>query len=450
MANPRNIALTVLLKIENDKAYSNLALNNAIRENRLGGVDSAFVSALVYGVLERCITLDYIIKQYSKIPLRKIEIKTKMILRMGILQLLFMDKVPPSAAVNESVNLAKKHKLQKSAGFINGILRSITRTEPPYTLPDTEDKNYCLSVRYSVPQDIIRLWRSSYGDDNTVRLLQSLSGRPPLCARVNTLKTTAEALRGQLEAEGVTAQPHPYLPDALLLSHTGSIESLKAYREGLFHIQDASSQFCVSLLAPKMREVMLDVCSAPGGKAVTAGQLMQNRGKVYACDLYDHKLKLIRANAERLGVTNIVTVKRDAAKADATLPIADRLLCDVPCSGLGVMRRKPEIRTKRDAVDNTFPDLQYKILCQSAKLTAVGGRLVYSTCTLDPAENNKNVSRFLSEHPAFRGVPLSLPDGVSRAVEEEEYEITLMPHTAGTDGFYIALLERTAADDTMH
>lgn len=450
MSNPRNIALTVLLKIENDKAYSNIALNNAIRENRLSGVDSAFVSALVYGVLERQLTLDYIIKQYSKIPLRKIEIKTKMILRMGILQLLFMDKVPASAAVNESVNLAKRHKLQKSAGFINGILRSITRTDPPYTLPDTEDKDYCLSVRYSVPQDIVRLWRKSYGEDNTEELLSSLSGRPPLCARVNTLKTNLDKLCERLSEEGVTAQPHPYLPDALLLSQTGSIENIPSYRDGLFHIQDSSSQLCVSLLAPKPREVMLDVCSAPGGKAVTAAQMMQNRGKVYACDLYDHKLKLIRANAARLGVTNIVAVKRDAAKADVALPVADKILCDVPCSGLGVLRRKPEIRAKRDAVDNTLPDLQYKILCQSAKLLAVGGRLLYSTCTLNPAENNQNVLRFLEEHPAFRGVPLTLPDGVIRAFDEEPHEITLMPHTADTDGFYIALLERTAADDTTN
>lgn len=447
MSNPREIALKVLLKIENDKAYSNLALNHAIRENRLGGVDSAFVSALVYGVLERQLTLDYVIKQYSKIPLRKIEIKTKLILRMGVLQLLFMDKVPPSAAVNESVNLAKRYRLQKSAGFINGVLRSITRAEQPYTPPQTGDVNYCLSIRYSVPQDIVRLWRKAYGDENAEQLMQLLSGRPPMCARVNTLRITSDELAQRLEAEGVKAQPHPYLPDALLLGNTGSIEKLISYKEGLFHIQDSSSQLCVRLLNPKPRQIMADVCSAPGGKAVTAAQLMQNRGKIYACDLHEHKLKLIRANAERLGVTNIIAARRDAAKADAVLPEADRVLCDVPCSGLGVIRRKPEIRCRQDIIDSSLPELQYKILCQSAALTAVGGRLLYSTCTLNPAENNENISRFLSEHPAFRGVPLTLPDGLKRAFDEREHEITLMPHTAGTDGFYIALLERTAADD---
>ena len=189
MSNPRNTALNVLMKIEQDNAYSNIALNNAIRENKLSGVDSSFVSALVYGVLERKITLDYIIRQYSKIPLRKIELKTKMILRLGILQLLFMDKIPESAAVNESVNLAKKHKLQKSSGFINGILRSITRAEEKYKLPDKSDKVLYYSVKYSAPQELVKLWINSYGELNTEQLLISLGGRPKICARVNTLKS---------------------------------------------------------------------------------------------------------------------------------------------------------------------------------------------------------------------------------------------------------------------
>ena len=202
MSNPRSVALNLLLKIEEDKAYSNLALANAIRENRLGGVDAAFVSALVYGVLERQLTLDYIIKQYSKIPLRKIEIKTKLILRMGILQLLFMDKVPESAAVNESVNLAKKNRLQKSAGFINGILRSITRAEVKYHLPDESDREYYYSIKYSAPRELVRLWTNAYGEENAVKLCENLSGRPPICARVNTLKTDADSLIMKLREEG--------------------------------------------------------------------------------------------------------------------------------------------------------------------------------------------------------------------------------------------------------
>lgn len=439
MSNPRNTALNVLMKIEQDNAYSNIALNNAIRENKLSGVDSSFVSALVYGVLERKITLDYIIKQYSKIPLRKIELKTKMILRLGILQLLFMDKIPESAAVNESVNLAKKHKLQKSSGFINGILRSITRSEEKYKLPDKSDKVLYYSVKYSAPQELVKLWINSYGELNTEQLLKSLGGRPKICARVNTLKNDKNSLIAELAKENVKAEEIPFLENAVSLTETGSIERLSAYKSGKLHIQDASSQLCVDFLSPKPREVLLDICSAPGGKSFTAAQYMCDRGKIFACDLYDHKLKLISDGAKRLGIHSIVTLKRDGASSDVSLPLADKILCDVPCSGLGILSRKPEIRYKDNLITADLPELQYKILCQSAQYLANGGRLVYSTCTLNPAENNKNARRFLEEHPDFYGVKLSLPPQINRAIDENDYEITLMPHTSGTDGFYIAV-----------
>ncbi len=439
MASPRNIAFNVLLKIEQDNAYSNLALNNAIKENKLNGLDSSFVSALVYGVLERQITLDYIIRQYSKIPLRKIEIKTKIILRLGILQLLFMDKVPESAAVNESVNLAKKHKLQKSSGFINGILRSITRAEVKYTLPDKSDKVRYYAIKYSAPQELTKLWLDSYGELNTEKLLQSLNGRPKICARVNTLKTTKAKLIEELAKQNVNAQEIPFLENAITLENTGSIERLPSYKKGLFHIQDASSQLCVDFLSPKAREIMLDICSAPGGKSFTSAQYMADRGKIFSCDLYDHKLKLIKEGARRLGINSIITIKRDGATSEVSLPIADKILCDVPCSGFGILSRKPEIRYKDNVIPEDLPEIQYKILCKSAENLANGGRLVYSTCTLNPAENNENARRFLAEHPNFYGVKIKLPKDINRAFDEEDYELTLMPHTADTDGFYIAV-----------
>lgn len=439
MSSPRNIALNVLLKIEQDKAYSNIALNNAIKENKLNGLDSSFVSALVYGVLERQITLDYIIRQYSKIPLRKIEIKTKIILRLGVLQLLFMDKIPESAAVNESVNLAKKHKLQKSSGFINGVLRNIVRAEVKYTLPDKSDKVRYYAIKYSAPQELVSLWLNSYGELNTEKLLESLNGRPEICARVNTLKTDKKALIAELEAQNVKTEEIPYLENAICIKNTGSIEYLKSFKQGKFHIQDASSQLCVDFLSPKPRDIMLDICSAPGGKALTSAQYMNDRGKIFACDLYDHKLKLIKDTAKRLGINSIVTLKRDGAKSDTPLPMADKILCDVPCSGLGILSRKPEIRYKDDIISEDLPQIQYEILCKSAELLANGGRLVYSTCTLNPAENNENAKRFLKEHPQFYGVKLNLPNNITRAFDEDEYELTLMPHTAHTDGFYIAV-----------
>lgn len=446
MSSPRNIAFNILLKIEQDNAYSNIALNNAIKENHLNGLDSSFVSALVYGVLERQITLDYIIRQYSKIPLRKIEIKTKIILRLGILQLLFMDKIPESAAVNESVNLAKKYKLQKSSGFINGILRSITRAEVKYTLPDEKDKIRYYSIKYSAPQELTKLWIDSYGEQNAEQLLKSLNGRPKICARVNTLKTNIKELTEELSKQNVLAEEIPFLSNALTLKNTGSIERLTSYKKGFFHIQDASSQLCVDFLSPKPREIMLDVCAAPGGKSLTSAQYMSDRGKIFSCDLYDHKLKLIKDNARRLGINSIVTLKRDGASSNIALPIADKILCDVPCSGLGILSRKPEIRYKDDFIAETadLPQLQYSILCKSAEYLANGGRLLYSTCTLNPQENNANAKRFLEEHPDFYGIKLKLPEGITRAFKENDYELTLMPHTAVTDGFYIALFGKKA------
>lgn len=439
MSNPRNIAFNILIKIEQDKAYSNIAINNAIKENKFSGLDSSFLSALVYGVLERKITLDYIIKQYSKIPLRKIELKTKTILRLGILQLVFLDKVPESAAVNESVKLAKKHGLIKSSGFINGILRSVARADKKYDLPDKSNVLLYYSVKYSVPESLAKLWIDSYGEENAEKLLCSLCGRPKICARVNTLKTDKASLISELSSESVKVSEVPFLENAVILSGTGSVERLSAYKSGKFHIQDLSSQICVDFLCPKQREIMLDICAAPGGKSFTAAQYMRDRGRIFSCDLYDHKLKLIGDGAKRLGISSIVTLKRDAAAADIPLPLADKILCDVPCSGLGILSRKPEIRYKDNLISEDLPKLQYKILCNSAKYLANGGRLVYSTCTLNPSENNDNARRFLEEHPDFYGISIKLPDGVSRAFDENDYELTLMPHTANTDGFYIAV-----------
>ena len=445
MANPREIALKILLDVENDRAYSNLELNHTLVQEQLSGRDNAFVSALVYGVLERKLTLDYIIKQYSKIPLRKIEPTTKMILRMGILQLLFMDKVPESAAVNESVNLAKRNKLQRSAGFINGILRSITRAEEKYRLPDkSKDKYYYYSILYSAPQELVKLWMNAYGEENAVPLLEQLSGRPPLCVRVNTLLNTREELERIFDEEGVRYDEIPFLPNALHLYNTGSLRDLRSFKERRFYVQDASSQLCVQALDPKPGQLICDVCAAPGGKSFTAAMLMENKGKILAFDDYDQKVRLMQETALGLHIDMIRVETRDALDGEP-LPTADRILCDVPCSGLGVLSRKPEIRYKDDLFQNDLPDIQYRILCHSAQYLAPGGRLVYSTCTLNPRENNEQTARFLREHPDFTGVKLKLPEGVERAIGEEDYEITLMPHTAHTDGFYFAVFTRRSS-----
>lgn len=442
MANSRKTAFKVLLKIEQDGAYSNIVLNNAVKEGELTPLDAAFTSALVYGVLERKITLDYIIKQYSKIPLRKIELKTKIILRLGLLQMAFMDKVPESAAVNESVKLAKQQKLQKSSGFINAILRSFARDNCKVKYPDIKNKAEYYSVKYSCPQPLVKLWLESYGEENAKEILEKLSGRPNIYARVNTLRTTAEKLIDALADDKVKAEKVDFPENSVRLADTGSIERLKAYKGGLFHIQDLSSQLCAYFLSAEKGQTVLDICSAPGGKTFTTAEYMHNSGKIIACDMYEHKLKLIEKGAKRLGIDIVETCLRDGSSDENPLPMADRILCDVPCSGLGVLSRKPEIRYKDDLIDTNLADIQYKILCESAKYLKKGGKLVYSTCTLNPQENNANAAKFLAEHSDFAGVALELPPQLGRAYEEQPYEITLMPHSYDGDGFYISVFTR--------
>lgn len=442
MANSRKTAFKVLLKIEQDGAYSNIALNNAVKEGELTPLDAAFTSALVYGVLERKITLDYIIKQYSKIPLRKIELKTKIILRLGLLQMAFMDKIPESAAVNESVKLAKQQKLQKSSGFINAILRSFARDNCKVKYPDIKNKAEYYSVKYSCPQPLVKLWLESYGEENAKGILEKLSGRPNIYARVNTLRTTAEKLIDALADDKVKAEKVDFPENSVRLADTGSIERLKAYKGGLFHIQDLSSQLCAYFLSAEKGQTVLDICSAPGGKTFTTAEYMHNSGKIIACDMYEHKLKLIEKGAKRLGIDIVETCLRDGSSDENPLPMADRILCDVPCSGLGVLSRKPEIRYKDDLIDTNLADIQYKILCESAKYLKKGGKLVYSTCTLNPQENNKNTAKFLAEHSDFEGVALELPHQFGRAYEEQPYEITIMPHSYDGDGFYISVFTR--------
>ena len=439
--NIRNSAFKVLLAVERGGAYSAIALNNSIKENNLNSLDASFMTSLVYGTLEKKLTLDYIIKQYSKIPLKKIDLETKIILRMGILQLLFMDKVPESAAVNESVKLAKKRKLQKSAGFINAVLRNITRAEIKYTLPDkNKNRTYYYSVKYSCPEEIINLWIKSYGEENAVGILKSLSGRPALNARVNTLKTTPNDLIKELESENVKAEISEIDSSALVIRGTGSIENLKAFKEGKIYIQDISSQLCVKALNPKPRDIMIDVCSAPGGKSFTSAQYMQNRGKILAYDIHPHKLKLIDKTAKRLGINIIFTDVRDAENDKRDLPLADKVLCDVPCSGLGIMSRKPEIRYKDNLFNPGLYNLQYNILCNSSRFTAVGGILVYSTCTLNSSENNKNAERFLEEHKDFE--PYKIDLNVNRTIDEKENMLTIFPHNNPCDGFFISAFRR--------
>ncbi len=443
MKNSREVAFDVLKKVFTEDAYSNLALDNAVKENNLSKLDSAFCTALVYGVLERLLTLDYIIRKRSSVPFRKIEISTLIILRMGIYQILYMDKVPDSAAVNESVNLAKKKKLFKSSGFINGMLRSFIRDEGKFDLPPESDKVKHLSVKFSCPEYLVRLWLDSYGEKITVSILESLSGRPPLTLHVNTLLTDSKTLIGNLSDEGVVAEKSIF-GDMLTVKNTGAVDSLKAYELGEFFVQDMASAFCAHIAGAKAGDKVYDVCSAPGGKSFAMAINMENKGEVYSFDLHPHKIKLIEAGAKRLGISIIKASIRNAAEDTLLTEQADVVLCDAPCSGFGILRRKPEIRYNKDTDYMNLPPLQLKILENSSKLVKVGGTLVYSTCTLNPEENSRVVEEFLSKHPEFSMKTINLPDGIGRKINENDNMLTLFPTVDGSDGFFIATMERSS------
>lgn len=446
MANVRMTAYKVLYRVLYEDAYSAIAVNNAIREDICEPLDASFLSALVYGVLERKLTLQYIIRQYSSIRIKKIEKKTIIILYLGFYQLLYMDKVPDSAAVNESVKLCKSLRLNHSAGFVNALLRNFIRADKAYKLPDVSDTPRYLSVVYSCPEELVTELIESYGAEITEKILSGFIGRPPVTVRVNTLKTDKQTLTKALEKRGIKVEEIPFLPDSLDLSSTGSLDKIEEFRDGHFFVEDAASQLCAEILGAEPGERIADVCAAPGGKSFYSAIKMGDRGEIFSFDIFDHKLKLIDSYAEKLGIHIIRTELRDAEKG-YHLPECDRILCDVPCSGLGILRRKPEIRYKTDTNIDLLTKLQYSILCMSARDLPVGGTLVYSTCTLRKRENHEIVSRFIADHPEFVPDPIVLPEGIGHVIDEDDCCLTLLPGVYGTDGFFVARLRRAVKND---
>ncbi|MCR4925131.1 MAG: 16S rRNA (cytosine(967)-C(5))-methyltransferase RsmB [Clostridiales bacterium] len=438
MKNARQIAFDILIKIKKDNSYSNLTVDSILSSSELNSRDYSFVCAIVYGVLERSITLDYTISKYLSSPLKKLKPEVLIILRMGVYQLLFMDKVPDSAAINESVKLAKSNKSAYASALVNAVLHKVQKNG--LALPDKDNnKTEYLSIKYSYPQWLIGKWIKYYGEENAVGIMEKSIGRPPMTARVNTLKTTKSDLIKELEKEGVLCENTP-IENAINLYNTGDIEKLSAFKDGLFHIQDMASQYCAMALGAKRGEVVLDLCAAPGGKSFTIAQMMENEGSLLSFDIFEHRVGLIEQGAERLGINIIKASVSDAERFNSDIGMADRVLCDVPCSGLGIIRRKPEIRLKSPEDIDKLPNIQYVILVNASKYVKKGGRLIYSTCTLNKQENEKVCKRFLEENKNFKAVKV-LPE-VKRFNNDDKF-ITLLPHINNTDGFFICALERT-------
>lgn len=440
MKSARQVAFEALLKIHKDGAYSNLVVDSMLKDNPdLDERDRAFVSNLVYGSLDRLILIDYNLSLYLNQPSKKLKPELHTILVLGAYQILFMDKVPNHAAVSESVQLAKVNKSAFAASLVNAVLRRVADNGLRYPEMDEKSPEY-LAIRYSCPEWLISLWIESYGFDNALAIAERALDAPPVTVRVNTRKIETEELIWKLAEEGVVSERVPDMADTLLLSNTGAVDKLIAYKEGWFHAQDKASQLCCKALEPKENDVIFDMCSAPGGKTFTIAELMNNKGTIKAFDIYQSRVDLVRKGAQRLGLDCINATLSDAMLFNENFGKADKILCDVPCSGLGIIRRKPEIRYKNNVELAQLPDIQYRILCNSVKYLKSKGRIVYSTCTLNPKENEDIVDKFLSEHPNFKKAEY-LTD-VPRYSEKDKY-LTLMPHIHGTDGFFIAALEKT-------
>ncbi len=415
----RLLAFKILSKIEHDKAYSNIILDSLL--NKYEATSAPFVCSLVYGVLERKITLDYILSRFLSQPIKKLNPQVLTILRMGVYQIKYMDKIPVSAAVNESVKLSKKNKCGFASGLINSVLRKVASNE--IEMPDTNNKVYDLSIAYSCPEALVSHYINDYGYEKTVNILNSSVGTVSTFIKVNTLKISVDALISELEKENILAKKYGEFDYTLEIISGNNIFKSQCYKNGYFHAQDLASQTCIHGLDVKENDVVFDMCAAPGGKSFTMAEIMCNKGEIYSFDMYDHKIRLINDGANRLGIDIINAKIGDASVFNPDLPKADKILCDVPCCGLGVIRRKPEIKYKDFGFVDKLCELQYNILNNASLYLKDRGVLMYSTCSLSKKENENICNRFLEEHKEFKNGGMT----------------TLFP-TDKNDGFFFAKL----------
>ena len=432
----RETALNALIACRKSGAWSNGVLKELTRRDRLDSRDAALATRLCYGVLQNRNRLDFYLRQLLTGKLKDLHPVVRDILHLGLYQIYELDKIPDSAAVNESVALAKKYcKNPKAASLVNGVLRSAVRTRGQLKEPVS------YADRYSHPDELISLLKQNLPKGKLESVLIADNTAPQTVVQVNTLRISTAKLVERLAAEQVQAQPHGWMQDCLILSGTGSIENLPSFREGCFYVQDPASRLSVLCAGlPKEDIRVLDCCAAPGGKSFAASIAMEGRGSITSCDIHGHKTELITGGAARLGLTNITPRQQDA-----TVPVPqwenamDAVLADVPCSGLGIIRKKPDIRYKDLAQTEQLPQLQLQILKTQASYVKPGGILMYSTCTLLRRENEDVVNAFLAQHPDFHPEPLPLPEVFP---QNESGMLTLIPGEYDTDGFFICRLRR--------
>lgn len=437
----REAAMLALNACQRQGGWSDGALKKQLAAAELSGRDAALATQLCFGVLQNQLLLDFYLSKFSNIPLKRMEGKVVQTLRLGAYQMLFLTRIPHSAAVNSAVTLVKTHcKNPRAAGMVNGILRSMERSLQNMPVIPQGDPVAYLSTLYSHPEWLVKEFILSLGEEETAQLLAADNSQPPTAVMVNTTRTTAEELKAMLEADHVEAEPHPWLENCLLLHRTGDLERLEAFQQGLFYVQDPASRLAVLAAGAKPGMKVLDCCAAPGGKSFAAAIAMENQGEIVSCDLHPHKKKLIQAGADRLGLTIISPKTADGKVFRPEWENAfDLVLVDAPCSGLGVIRKKPDIRYKDPAPLADLPAVQLDILRNAARYVKPGGTLMYSTCTLLYRENEEVVETFLAENNSYKAEAFPLPGPVGLV---QGGSVTLWPHRHGTDGFFISKMRR--------
>lgn len=481
MVAAREVALEILREIDANEAYANIALDRHLRKYGPAPADRAFITEVVYGTVRRLLTLDWIIERFSDRPVSKMTPWIRNILRMAVYQIKYLSSVPAAVAGNEAVELAKKHGHQGTARFVNGVLRNLVRKLPDLAMPSPKiDPVEHLAVAYSHPRWLVELWLKRWGFDETAAMLAANNLPPPLTMRANTLKISPEQLKQRFTAAGVDAEPVNFAPEGLRLRRSVEVGSgsagetdlkdeadpkaeeplasgepvFEALERGLGYAQDESSMLVAHLLDPRPGEEVLDTCSAPGGKTTHLAQLMQNQGGIVAVDDHEHKLRLVAENCSRLGIGMVRTLLADARRLGddpAHRGRYDRVLVDAPCSGLGVLRRRADARWRKSPESlAALPRLQSEILESAAACLKPGGVLVYSTCTVEPAENDEVVERFLADHPDFVREEIGIFLGerwpwmageVAKQITDHGY-LRLFPHRHGTDGFFAARMRK--------
>ena len=435
----RDVALEVLMQVDRANAWSDGSLKRTIAKNKLDSREAALATRLSYGVVQNKMLLDYYISCYCTQKAEKLEPVIRNILRIGGYQILFMDKIPHRAAVNEAVEQTKKNKREKAAGMVNAVLRKfVANWMNMPALPNGSTAEY-LSVRYSHPLWLVKRLMNLLGAEETEAFLQQNNEIVPTTIQVNPLKTTAEELAAELTQSGVSVEKHPWLSGCFEVSGTGDLENLPAFTEGRFMVQDAAARLVANIAQPAEDAKVLDMCAAPGGKSFALAFDMGDKGQIVSCDVHPHKLKLLESGAQRLGINNLRAVLADGTEHHAAWEqAADLVVADVPCSGLGIIRKKPDIRYKKPEELAKLPALQMKILENAATYVRPGGTLIYSTCTILPEENEGVTEAFLANHIDFtlEEFVLPLPIGNSKG------HLTLWPQRFGTDGFYICRMRR--------